>query len=335
MVEAAVCDLSTIAQVIPVGGTYRQSLASSRFGREVQTSVSIGVNGNTIAQGPCAVIVPVTDVDTSGVILAPASVAVQDTSGDGLCQPGEARCDLFVSVSDVGDTTCLNPVATLTSPPDERDPGSMTFLNDTSAYPSMPAYPGDGVPLQKLTNTTAFGIAPPASQLSDVGRPFFMNVVCSNVPQPVVMPFTLGIGSACNPNTLDGRSYDQLNGFQAPVKARLVPPGTPVNFSTGNFNNGSTIPLKLSLGCGGVLLDGARINPRPQIVSLEHTVLGPQSLLGINGDNNANPDNPMFSCSSTSCDFQFRTAQLPIGTYIIGIQMPDTRVFRAGFTISP
>jgi hypothetical protein len=66
-----------------------------------------------------------------------------------------------------------------------------------------------------------------------------------------------------------------------------------------------------------------------------NTILGPQSLLGINGDNNANPDSPIFSCSLSSCDFQFRTDQLPVGTYIIGIQMPDTRVFRAGFTISP
>jgi hypothetical protein len=121
------------------------------------------------------------------------------------------------------------------------------------------------------------------------------------------------------------------------VKTRLVPPGTPVNFASGSYNQGSTIPLKLSLGCGGVLLPGATINPRPQIVSLDHTVLGPQSLLGINGDNNANPDSPIFSCASTgtTCDFQFRTDQLPIGTYIIGVKMPDTRVFRAGFTIGP
>jgi hypothetical protein len=95
--------------------------------------------------------------------------------------------------------------------------------------------------------------------------------------------------------------------------------------------------LKLALGCGGVALSGGLINPRPQIVSLEHTTLGPQSLLGINGDNNANPDNPLFSCASTgtTCDFQFRTEQLPSGTYIIGVQMPDTRVFKAGFTIGP
>ena len=335
VVEAPVCELDPIQQVLPPGGTYTQTQFGGRFGREVQASVSIAVNGNTVAQGPCPLIVPVTDVDTSGVILSPSSVAILDTSGDGLCQPGEARCEFFITVSGLGDTSCVNPVATLTSPPDELDPTPVTFLSDTSSYPSLPAYPGDGVPLDKKTNTTAFAISTQVNQLPDVGRPFFMNVTCSNQPEPVVMPITLGIGSACNPATSDGKTYDQLLGFQAPVKARLVPAGTPISFSTGNFNHGSTVPLKLSLGCGGVLLSGTAINPRPQIVSLVHTTLGPQSLLGINGDNNANPDNPLFSCSSTSCDFQFRTEQLPTGTYIIGVQMPDTRVFRAGFTISP
>jgi hypothetical protein len=335
VVEAPVCALVPITQVIPSGGTYTQTQAQGRLGKEVQASVSIAVNGNTVAHGPCPLIVPVTDVDTSGIILAPSSVAIQDTSGDGLCQPGEARCDFFITVSDVGDTPCVNPVATLASPPDDLDPTPIVFLNDTSTYPSLPAYPGDGVPLDKKTNTTAFAITTQVDQASDVGRPFTMNVICANQPAPVVMPITLGIGSACDPTTRDAKTYDQLLGFQAPVKARLVPSGTPINFSSGNFNHGSTIPLKLSLGCGSLILSGNQINPRPQIVSLVHTVLGPQSLLGINGDNNANPDSPIFSCSLSSCDFQFRTDQLPVGTYIIGIQMPDTRVFRAGFTISP
>lgn len=335
VVEAPVCDLSPIEQVVPNGGTYTQTQTGGRFGKEIQTSVSIAVNGKTIAEGPCPLVVPVTDVDTSGVILSPISVATQDTSGDGLCQPGEARCEFFITVSDLGDSPCVDPLATLTSPPDQLDPNPIVFLNNLSSYPSLPAYPGDGVPLEKKTNTTAFAITTQASQLPDVGRPFFMNVSCTNLQTPVVMPITLGIGSVCDPNTIDGKTYDHLQGFQAPVKARLVPSGTPINFSTGNFNHGSTIPLKLSLGCGGVTLTGAEINPSPQIVSLEHTTLGPQSLLGINGDNNANPDNPAFSCSSSSCDFQFRTEQLPSGTYIIGVRMPDTRVFRAGFTIRP
>ena len=334
VVEAPVCALAPIAQVIPPGGAYTQTQFGGRFGREIQTSVAIAVAGTTIAQGPCPLIVPVTDIDTSGVILSPVSVVTLDSSGDGLCQPGEPRCEFFISVSDLGDSACLNPVATLTSPPDERDPNPITFLNGTSTYPSLPAYPGEGLPVEAKTNTTAFAITTLPTQLPDVGRPFFMNVTCANRPEPVVMPITLGIGAACDPGAGDGRTYDQLLGFQAPVKARLVPPGAPVNFSTGNFNNGSTIPFKLSLGCGAQILSGEQINPRPQVVSLEHLVLGPQSLLGINGDNNANPDNPLFSCSASSCDFQFRTEQLPSGTYIIGVQMPDTRVFRAGFTIS-
>jgi hypothetical protein len=335
VVEAPVCDLAPIEQIIPSGDTYTQTHSGGRFGREIQASVSIAVNGQTIAQGPCPLIVPVNDVDTSGVILSPTSVAVRDSSGDGLCQPGETWCEFFITVADLGDSPCTDPVATLTSPPDPLDPSSITFLNSTSSYPSLPAYPGDGMPLEKGTNNTAFAITTQIDQLPDVGRPFQMNVSCANQPAPVVMPLTLGIGSACDPGTIDGRTYDRLDGFQAPVKAGLVPPGTPVNFSTGNFNHGSTIPLKLSLGCGNVMLSEAGINPRPQIVSVEHTTLGPQSLLGINGDNNANPDNPLFSCSSTSCDFQFRTEQLPVGTYIIGVRMPDTRVFRAGLTVSP
>lgn len=335
VMEAPVCDLAPIEQSLPSGGTYTQTQVGGRFGKEIQTSVSIKVNGTTIAQGPCPLIVPVTDVDTSGVILSPASVAVQDTSGDGLCQPGEARCEYLITVASLGDSACLGPQATLTSPPNDFDSNPITFLNDTSAYPDLPAYPGDGVPLDQKTNTTPFAITTLPTQLPDVGRPFVMNVLCTNLPQPVVMPITLGIGSSCDPGTRDSRSYDSLTGFQAPVKARLVAPGAPIDFSTGNFNHGSTIPLKLSLGCGAVTLSGDQINPKPQIVSLEHTTLGSQSLLGINGDNNANPDNPAFSCSSSTCDFQFRTEHLPVGTYIIGVQLPDTRVFRAGFTISP
>ena len=70
-------------------------------------------------------------------------------------------------------------------------------------------------------------------------------------------------------------------------------------------------------------------------MALAHDTLGPQSLEGINGDNNANPDDPSFSCGSSSCDYQFRTEHLEVGDYVMSIQMPDTRVFQAGFTLRP
>jgi hypothetical protein len=148
------------------------------------------------------------------------------------------------------------------------------------------------------------------------------------------MPITLGIGSVCDPLHPTGESYDRLEGFVAPVKATLVQSGA-INYSTGNYNHGSTIPFKLVLGCGGRVLRDAEITPNPVIVSLVHSTLGPQPLTGINGQNNANPDDPGFSCTDTGCDYQFRTEVLPVGTYVIGIKMPDSRVFKAGFTISP
>ena len=333
--EAPVCDLAPIEQVIPGGGTYTQMQTGGRFGKEIQTSVSIAVDGKTIAQGPCPQVVPVVGVDTSGVILSPIAVATRDTSGDGLCQPGESRCDYFITMADLGDSSCVSPVATLSSPPDQFNLNQITLLNASSAYPTLPAYPGDGVPLDKKTNTTAFSISTQSNQASDVGRAFMMSVACANQPAPVLMPITLGIGSVCDPNNIDGKAYDHLNGFQSPVSAALVPQGSPVNYSSRTFNHGSSIPLKLTLACGSMVLNDAGINPNPQIVAVVHETLGPQSLVSINGDNNANPDDPGFSCSTTGCDFQFRTEGLPVGRTIISVQMPDTRIFQAGFTINP
>ena len=66
-----------------------------------------------------------------------------------------------------------------------------------------------------------------------------------------------------------------------------------------------------------------------------HETLGPQTLDGINGDNNANPDDPFLSCSSSGCDYQYRTGGKPSGTYVIGIRMPDSRVFEVGLTVRP
>ena len=56
---------------------------------------------------------------------------------------------------------------------------------------------------------------------------------------------------------------------------------------------------------------------------------------GINDDSNANPDDPEFSCSSSNCDYQFRTDDLPAGPIIISVEMPDGRVYEAGLTLRP
>jgi hypothetical protein len=53
--------------------------------------VTIESDGQVIAQGPCPVIVPLTEANTTGAILSPIRVAIVDTGGDGLCQPEEGH----------------------------------------------------------------------------------------------------------------------------------------------------------------------------------------------------------------------------------------------------
>jgi hypothetical protein len=158
-----------------------------------------------------------------------------------------------------------------------------------------------------------------------------------NLTETVQMPIVLGFGRACDPATdIDGQAHDGLDGFQSPVSARLVPEGSSViNFSSGSFRVGRTIPLKLAAFCGPQALGDADLNPNPRIVALEHDTLGPLSLTGINGDNGANPDDPEFSCSTNNCDYQFRTEDLPAGPIIISVEMPDGRVYAAGLTLRP
>jgi len=335
IVEAPVCDVPPIEQVIPAGGTFTQTLGTARFGTEIATTATIQVDGQTVAQGPCPLIVPDPDADTTGVVLAPVSVATTDASGDGLCQSDEQECSYRITIENVGDSECLNPVATLNSPPDTFSPNAITFLNATSSYPSWPGYPGEGVALERKTNQVAFSVSlSGTSQAADVGRVFVLDVDCANLTESVEMPIVLGIASACDPEVdLDGESFDHLDGFQTPLNTPLVPKGDPVNISSKRLNVGSTVPLKLTLACGSHILGPQDLEISPEIVALEEQTLGPLPLTGINDGSNANPDDPLFTCGSTGCEYQFRTEQLQPGTYILSLRMPDSRVFQAGFRL--
>jgi hypothetical protein len=99
------------------------------------------------------------------------------------------------------------------------------------------------------------------------------------------------------------------------------------------LSSGSNVPLKLRLKCGASTLDPENIDPTPEIVSIVHETLGAQPLESINADNNSNPNDPFFACGESRCEFGLRTVDLPLGTYVIGIRMADSRVFVAGFTL--
>jgi len=340
-IEAPVCDLDPIQQTIPDGGSFTQCQSGALVGKEIFTTATVVVDGVTIGQGPCALIVPATAVDLQPFLPSPMAAYVQDATGDGLCQPGET-CEIIVSVQNLGDSALTNPVGTLTSPPDQFNTTEVTMLNATSQFPDFPAFVGAGdcdtpAELDPKTNFTAFSFTLSDEQEPDVGRVFQISFQDgSGTGTSVEMPLVLGIGNTCDPSLpLDGETYDHIDGLKSPVNAALVPEGNPINYAPGSFNQTKTIPLKISLGCGSQILRPEDIDPFPEILSLIHETLGPQPLEGINGSNGANPSDPFFNCGGNRCEYELRTKQLPVGTYAISIAMPDTRVFQAGFTLVP
>jgi len=341
VLEAPVCDVTPVQQVIPPGGSYTQCRSGGVVGKEVFTIATVQQEGQPIAQGPCSLIVPAPEVEIPSFLPSPVAVFVEDASGDGLCQPGET-CELLVRVQNLGGSALFFPVGTLTSQPDGFNPLPVTFTGDTSAYPDFPAFLGGGdcdtpPELDPRTNVTAFSLILPPEQEPDVGRVFQLRLM-GDQGTPIVadMRFVLGVGKLCNPATdINGETYDGLSGFLTPVDAPLVPEGNPVRYSPSPFNQNKTIPLKIQLQCGGQIIGSEGIDPNPEIVSLVHETLGPQPLVNINGDNGANPNDPLFGCGSSRCEYQLRTRDLPIGVYVISVRMPDSRVFQAGFTIRP
>jgi hypothetical protein len=306
--EAPVCDLEPVEQIIPPGGSYTQCQSGAVAGKEVFTIATVQQGGKAIAQGPCSLIVPDLEAEVPPFFPSPVAVLVQDESGDGLCQPGEA-CELLVSVQNVGPSALFQPVGTLSSAPDEFNPLPISIPHDAAAYTDFPPYPGTGscevVPrIDPQTNKTAFSVILPPDQEPDVARVFRIRFSGdSGGPVEAVMPFVLGIGRSCDPATdIDGETYDGLRGFLFPVESSLVPHGNPVEHSSRTFRRDDTIPLRLQLLCGPHVLGPDEIDPNPEIIALEHETLGPQPLTGINGGWRADPDDPLFDCGPRKRD---------------------------------
>ena len=337
--EAPVCDIQPIQQVLAPGESFTRCVTGGPVGREVFTTATVQLNGNNVAVGPCALIapVPLSEVPPAAV----AGAFLTDTSGDGLCQPGET-CSLFVDVQNLLPSTYTSPVAHLSSAPDAFNPLEITFLSDVASYPDLPALTGTGscevAPLlAPQRGLTAFQFTVPSGQAPDVGRLFSVELRDQGGTGPAIdLPFVIGIGQACNPNAvLDGETYDGLVGLLEPVSVQLVPRGNPVLQAAGTYNQTKTMPLKLRLTCGSRTLGPADLAFTPEIVEIRHATLGPIPLSDINAANNANPSDPFFVCGASRCEFQLRTRSLPVGDHVISIKMPDSRVFQAGFTVTP
>ena len=337
VVEAPVCGIPVIEQQIPDGESFTLCQTGSAVGREIFTTATVMMGGETVGQGPCALIVPAMTAEIDDFEPSPVAVRMLDASGDSLLQPGETA-ELMIEVLNVGPSEMLNPVATLSCEPDSFNTKPMILLNDTVVYPNFPALESQAdcsttVVNQPQMNSENFVVQVPEDQEPDVGRVCKLNIQ-GDVGGLITaeMPFVIGIAEACDPATdLDGRNYDGLQGFLSPVNADLVPTSYPANTSPSIVNHGSNVPLKLRLKCDSYTLHPDDIALQPEIISIRHEVVGELPLTNIK-DTNSNPDNPFFDCGSNRCEFGLRTIGFPIGTIVISVRMPDSRVFHAALT---
>jgi hypothetical protein len=340
--EAPVCDVPEVEPVvIPPGESVTQCQSGAPLGTEVFLTTTVQRDGETVAAGPCAVIVPVDNAQIGEFVGTPFRMFINDESGDGLPQPGE-RINLSVEVQNVGTAAFVAPTATLGSPPDDFNTIEIAFATNFSPFPDFPAYEGGGdcdtpppVPVA-LKNEFIYRFDVPAEHQPDVGRVFVLTFE-GDASGPLVydMPFVLGIGRACDPVTdIDGETFDGLQGLLSPVSADLRPKSSSIDYSVDSFPLGTNVPLRLRLFCGDQRL-GPELDPTPEVIAIEHETLGPQPLDTINGGAAADPADPFFVCDSIQCAFQLNPDGLAVGVHVISIRMPDSRIYRAGFTIGP
>jgi hypothetical protein len=98
------------------------------------------------------------------------------------------------------------------------------------------------------------------------------------------------------------------------------------------FRAGRTVPLKLTLLCGGEPLSDAQVDST-RILSLYRS--GDAIPLDVIDPNagSSNDNGLLFRYSEGSWIYNLSTAQLAVGTYRITIEMPDGRRWEAAFVL--
>jgi hypothetical protein len=345
VIEAKVCEAVQFEQEIPAGGTASFCRFLPVLPKEIVTEASTLLGGFRTT-GPLVQLVP----DFESVIgpVQPTSCGVwidDGDQGDGLWQPGET-VDLHFCIQNRGPEPFTGVVATVSAPSTPVLPSGIPFMHDTSVVPDLPGFPVgtfdcDNPPpeISSARNLSAFTGTLLPDHPEGVAHPVILSL--SGQAGAAEDTFTedlvvvVGIGAVCDPVTdNDGQTYDRVMGLNSPINAHLVPEASPVRFSTKSFGRNKTLPLKFTLGCGAEVVPAELMDPPPEIVGLENLTTGASvPLVNINGGDNANPDDPLFVCGSSRCEYELRTRDLDIGDHVIFVRMPDSRVYQAGFTI--
>jgi hypothetical protein len=162
----------------------------------------------------------------------------------------------------------------------------------------------------------------------------------TGVTPTVTLPFGTSIITLVVNDGLDNSDPDtvaittavRVEGFESPL-ADLVPAGDPVPLPDKAFKLNSTLPLKLRLFCGSIVLTDTEVPP-PKIVALVREGNAPVDLAVIDPDpGQANDTGPLFRFSENRRIYNLSTKHLRAGTYTITMVMPDDRSFDAGFVL--
>ncbi len=223
--EAPLCETAGSTVVIPPGGSSTDCHVSGFLAKEIPGVLRVCggdipdgepmcAGGELATEGTFMQLVPdeTKPIEPGQAYLTPYQMVVQDSNGDGILQPGETGM-LFVTVVNPGDTTYEDPEATLDSPPvDLTNDGDPTEAEVMILQPDSPYDPdvvgvtaapgaectGPFPAAQPSTNLIAFEVIVPPGHPGDVIRPFLLNFtgMVDGQPQPIEVPFSLGIGSA-------------------------------------------------------------------------------------------------------------------------------------------
>jgi len=174
-----------------------------------------------------------------------------------------------------------------------------------------------------------FTVSLPEGQDEDVGRRFVLDFTGDvGTDAPGAVPFVIGLGGSCDPaEELHGETYDGLQGLLSPVNAPLVPEGHGVSVPSKSFRRGSTLPLKVRLTCGSQIIPETAIDPPPELVAIESFDGGTAPPLS------AVTSDPFFVCDPNLCKLELKTTPFARGRYVVGIEMPDGKIYRAGFEL--
>ena len=359
---SVICEVNATSTLVPPGGSSTICNPGGILFKEVPTLIkacgdslpgpdgTCGGGTTHVSTGTFMRLVPDTSKIVGDAYLTPYAVQVlDDTSGDGLLEPGETA-KLLIKLINAGPVNVLQATATLlpisvdATDDGVSNPVAISVDVASSSYGTVQGTipTGDCTPtLYPAPNSLLFQVTVPPEYPGDSSAPVKLRVVGLVEGEPFTMdvPLSLGIADRCIP-AADTGDYDGIDGLLTPM-AKLVPAGDPVPFPTKSFSAGNTRPLKLRLFCGQENLDDASVEP-PQIIGLSEATRGPLdiNLLNLNADSGTNPNDPFFRFNNALAvsggphwSYSVRTALLGTGTFTVTIRIAGRKEYVTGFVL--